>query len=242
MNVKSIFLLLLAVAALTACATVPTGPSVMVLPGPGKPFEVFQSDDAVCRQWASQQVGTQATESANRTLAGGAAVGAILGAGLGAAFGGASGHPGPGIAIGAASGAVVGTAAASGPASGAQYEAQRRYDDAYLQCMYSKGNQVPGVGGPSRQAIPPPPPVAVQPQEAPITANVEPPPMREEVVVPAPSPQHVWIQGHWAWNGGWVWQPGYWAIPPRPYAQWVPGHWRHQPGGWVWVAGHWRYR
>jgi len=26
-----------------------------VMPGPMKPFEVFQSDDAVCRQWAAQQ-------------------------------------------------------------------------------------------------------------------------------------------------------------------------------------------
>lgn len=43
---------------LTACATVPTGPSVMVLPGNGKNFEQFQADDAVCRQWAAQQTGT----------------------------------------------------------------------------------------------------------------------------------------------------------------------------------------
>ncbi|KRT73262.1 MAG: hypothetical protein XU13_C0015G0046, partial [Candidatus Rokubacteria bacterium CSP1-6] len=42
---------------LTACATVPTGPSVMVLPGSGKNFEQFQADDAVCRQWAAQQTG-----------------------------------------------------------------------------------------------------------------------------------------------------------------------------------------
>src|SRR5438105_9494113 len=37
---------------LAACATVPMGPSVMVLPGTGKNFEQFQADDAVCRQWA----------------------------------------------------------------------------------------------------------------------------------------------------------------------------------------------
>ena len=61
---------------------------------------------------------------------------------------------------------------------------------------------------------PPPPPLAVQPQEPPMTTNVEPPPVREEVMVPAPSPQHVWIQGHWAWNGRWVWQPGSWVVPP----------------------------
>ncbi len=47
----------LAALVLGGCATVPTGPSVMVLPAQGKPFEVFQADDAVCRQWAAQQIG-----------------------------------------------------------------------------------------------------------------------------------------------------------------------------------------
>ncbi len=42
---------------LTACATVPTGPSVLVLPGTGKNFEQSKTDDAVCRQWALQQTG-----------------------------------------------------------------------------------------------------------------------------------------------------------------------------------------
>jgi hypothetical protein len=159
MSLKGTFLLLLlALVALSGCATIPTGPSVMVWPGPGKPFEVFQSDDAVCRQWASQQVGGQAAESANKTLASGAAVGTILGAGLGAAIGAASGHVGAGLGIGAASGALMGTAAASGPSYGVQSEVQRRYDNAYLQCMYAKGNQVPGVVRPYRRAVPAPPP------------------------------------------------------------------------------------
>ena len=104
MSLKGSLLLLLAVVALSACATIPTGPSVMVLPGPGKPFEVFQSDDAVCRQWASQQAGAQPGESAGKTLASGAAVGTILGAGLGAAIGAATGYFGAGLGIGAASG------------------------------------------------------------------------------------------------------------------------------------------
>ena len=93
MNFKGSVLLLLVVVTLSACATIPTGPSVTVWPGPGKPFEVFQSDDAVCRQWASQQIGgAQASESAGKTLASGAAIGTILGAGLGAAIGAATGH------------------------------------------------------------------------------------------------------------------------------------------------------
>src|SRR6266700_7230198 len=48
---------------LTACATVPTGPSVLVLPGTAKNFEQFQTDDAVCRQWALQQTGTTPNEA-----------------------------------------------------------------------------------------------------------------------------------------------------------------------------------
>ena len=73
MNVGGSFLLCLAVVALSACATIPTGPSVMVWPGPEKPFEVFQSDDVVCIQWASQQIGAQPSESANKSLLSGAA-------------------------------------------------------------------------------------------------------------------------------------------------------------------------
>jgi hypothetical protein len=111
MNSKGILLLLLAVGVLSGCATIPTGPSVTVWPGPGKPFEVFQSDDAACRQWASQQVGGQPSESANKTLVSGAAIGTILGAGLGAAIGAASGQLGAGLAIGAASGAIGGQVA-----------------------------------------------------------------------------------------------------------------------------------
>jgi hypothetical protein len=39
MNLKGSVLLLLAPVALSACATIPTGPSVMVWPAPGKPLE-----------------------------------------------------------------------------------------------------------------------------------------------------------------------------------------------------------
>jgi len=174
MNFKGSVLLLLTLVALSASATIPTGPNVMVWPGPGKPFEVFQSDDAVCRQWDSQQAGAQPSESANKTLASGAAVGMILGAGLGAAFGAASGDFGAGLGIGAASGAIVGTAAASGPSYGAQWEVQRRYDNAYLQCMYVKGNQVPGAVRTYRRAVPPPsPPPGFTP---PLSSAYPPPP------------------------------------------------------------------
>jgi len=153
-------LFVIAVTVLGGCATVPAGPSVMVLPAPGKPFDVFQSDDAACRQWALQQAGVPPGEIAQENLATGAVVGTLVGAGLGALIGAASGNAGSGAAIGAGSGLIGGTAVASGRAHGARWEAQRRYDMAYQQCMYAKGNQIPGQVKTSRRAyrLPPPPP------------------------------------------------------------------------------------
>jgi len=42
-----------------------------------------------------------------------------------------------------------------------------------------------------------------------------------------PTPQHVWVPGHW-------------DVRPRARAVWVKGRWRHHPRGWYWVEGHWR--
>ena len=148
--------LVLAMLLISGCASPPIGPSVMVLPAPGKPFDAFQADDYACRRWAEQQVGISPNAAAGQHLAGGAAAGTLLGAGLGAAIGAASGHPAEGAAVGAASGLLAGTAAASGPAYAAGAEVQMRYDNAYQQCMYSRGNQIPGVS--RRGSAPPPPP------------------------------------------------------------------------------------
>lgn len=181
---------LLVVPLVGACATVPTGPSVMVLPGSGKPFEVFQADDASCRQWALHSTGTTPGDTFNANTIGGAAIGTVIGAGLGAAIGAAAGNPAIGAAIGAGSGLALGTAggANAGYYSGASV--QQRYDYAYQQCMYAKGNQVPGVvQRASRQsyiAPPPPPPSGGQGSyvpgptypgsPAPVSANAPPPP------------------------------------------------------------------
>jgi hypothetical protein len=45
-------------------------------------------------------------------------------------------------------------------AQGSGWEVQRRYDNAYQQCMYAKGNQVPTARATVRPAryLPPPPP------------------------------------------------------------------------------------
>jgi len=139
------FSLIVVIAMLSACATMPTGPSVMVLPAEGKTFDQFRIDDAMCRQFAYEQVGGVAgQQAAQNSAVTSAVVGTALGAAAGAAIGSASGNVGAGAAIGAGSGLLLGSAIGSSYASGSYYETQHRYDNAYLQCMYAKGNQVPG--------------------------------------------------------------------------------------------------
>jgi hypothetical protein len=125
-------------------ALMPTGPSVMVLPGEGKSFDAFRADDAVCRQFAYEQVGgATGQQAAQDSAISSAVIGTAIGAAAGAAIGSASGDMGAGAAIGAGTGLLFGSAAGSGAASGSYYETQRRYDNAYMQCMYAKGNQIP---------------------------------------------------------------------------------------------------
>jgi len=166
-------------ALLSGCATIPHGPSVMVLPGSSKSFEQFQADDAVCRQWASQQVGTAAEKASTQSTVGGAVIGTVVGAAAGAALGAAAGNPGVGAAAGAGVGLLGGTAigASRGDASGGSV--QRRYDMSYTQCMYAKGNQVPAARGSRVQqpasaapAPPPPPP----PPASTVSPTIPPPP------------------------------------------------------------------
>ncbi len=158
-TLKLSILLFFALVAAGGCATVPTGPSVMVLPTPGKPFDLFQAEDAMCRQWARQQIGLSPQDTVNKNTAAGAVIGTVVGAGLGAAIGAASGHAGSGAAVGAAGGLLVGTASGANAGQYYGYQAQRRYDIAYQQCMYANGNLVPGVRRSYRiQRTPPPPP------------------------------------------------------------------------------------
>lgn len=151
----------------TGCATMPTGPSIMVLPAQGKPFTQFQVEDTNCRKWAEQSIGISPQEAQTQNTVGGAAIGTLAGAGVGALLGSASGHAGAGAAIGAGTGLLMGTAigASSGQISGA--EAQRRYDIAYAQCMTSNGNQVINMVPVRRRRVivvpPPPPPVYYSP-------------------------------------------------------------------------------
>ncbi len=157
-NKRMIFLAIVLLVA-SGCATIPTGPSVMVLPSPGKSFEQFQADDAVCRQFAYAQVGgVTGQEAAQKSAVSSAVIGTAVGAAAGAAIGSATGNFGAGAAIGAGSGLLLGSAAGAGYASGSYYEAQRRYDIAYMQCMYSRGNRIPGMTTRRPRRVAPPPP------------------------------------------------------------------------------------
>src|SRR5262245_8103643 len=135
---------LVAALVLSGCASVPPGPSVMALPGSVKSFEEFQADDAVCKQWATQQAGAAPGTSAVNETIGGSVIGTMLGAAAGAMLGSISGSAGSGAAIGAGFGLLGGTVVGASAGQRTALTVQQRYDAAYQQCMYAKGNQIPG--------------------------------------------------------------------------------------------------
>lgn len=163
--------------ALAGCVSRPSGPTVAVMPGPGKSFDAFQTDDVTCRAYADQQMGGSDT-TANNTQLGTAVLGTVLGAGLGAAIGG-----GRGAAIGAGAGAVGGTAVGGSNASHAQYSLQERYNISYEQCMAAKGNRLPTPGYVTYYSPYAPPTVVVPSGPAPA-----PVPAPGPTVSPAPAP------------------------------------------------------
>ena len=116
-------LLLLCVGILSACASIPTGPRVLVLPAVGKPMDVFQADEGACRSYAQQQIGGVPEQTPAQSTAAGVASAMPL---------------------------------------------QERYDMAYIQCMYAKGNVVPGVlVAPGPSYAPPPPGTPPPPPDTP---------------------------------------------------------------------------
>jgi Glycine-zipper domain len=148
---------------LGACTVLPTGPSMLVLPGTGRSMDSFRYDDNECRQYAYAQIGgTSAQQAANQAAVGSAVVGTAIGAAAGAAIGGSQG-----AAVGAGVGLVGGSAVGTSSAYASGYGTQRQYDNAYIQCMYAKGHRVPVpanmayprvVNNPASTGIPPPPP------------------------------------------------------------------------------------
>ena len=164
---------------LVGCASAPTGPGVLVLPGTGKSFDAFRSDDAECRNYAYAQAGGKAAEEASGdSVVKGAVIGTAVGAVVGGAFGGSGG-----AATGAGFGLATGALAGAGASQASSYTLQQRYDIGYTQCMYTKGHKVPMAvrevqarrSAASRPpptprtgtTAPPPPPPGRPPAEAP---------------------------------------------------------------------------
>lgn len=135
---------------LTACAG-RMAPTVAIMPAPSKPFEVFQQDQALCQTYANNLL-APLVQQANAQAVGVALISTALGAALGAAVGG-----GQGAGIGAASGAIFGTSSGVLSSQFAGMTLQQQFDIAFAQCMYSKGDQVPGFQ-PNVYVLPPPPP------------------------------------------------------------------------------------
>lgn len=90
-------------------------------------------------------------------------------------------------------------------------------------------------------AVPPPAPYyAGSPIQAEIVVPTAPPPLQQEIIMPQPSPAHVWMPGFWGWHNHWVWTPGRWALPPHPGAHWQAPVWAPHRGAWHYRPGHWR--
>lgn len=156
---KKTILAVMMISVLSACSTRPPGPSVAVMPGAGKPFEVFKFEDYECRQFAASSINQDPNDTAMRDTAKTAAAGVVLGAVAGALMGDSGRSAATGAGIGLLGGSLVG----SGVGGKSADDFQKRYDIAYQQCMYSKGNQIPGYRtqpsspAPAPMAPPPPP-------------------------------------------------------------------------------------
>jgi hypothetical protein len=139
--------LVLAASMLSGCVTQPMGPTALVMPGSGKPFEAFAQEQATCKQFAGGQVDGGAA-MANLQELGTAALSTALGAGLGAAA-----YRGRGAELGSSMGAVAGASLAARGSARDQNSLQGRYDLAYTQCMYAKGNQIAVAAPPTGSRV-----------------------------------------------------------------------------------------
>jgi hypothetical protein len=181
---KSLVLAIVAAAFSSACATIPYGPGISVMPADGKSLADFEADTITCRRFAERQTGGMTpTNAATSSAAQSAVVGTALGAAAGAAFDG-----GEGAAIGAGTGLLAGSMLGAGIGNASAGEVQYRYDNAYAQCMAAQGNRVPH----------PEPAVAAAPQPEPYY----PPPAREYVVERYVYEQPVYVEPYYPYGHG----------------------------------------
>jgi len=56
-----------------------------------------------------------------------------------------------------------------------------------------------------------------------------------------PSPQHVYISGHWTWkDGAYSWESGHWELPPTGGTVWVAPRWEKKDNGYSLIEGYWQ--
>ncbi|RKP45565.1 glycine zipper domain-containing protein [Trinickia fusca] len=141
----------LALFALAGCAVVPPSyPTVTALPAKGKALTEFQQDDYSCRTYASQIVDPiVASHPVAQSGAAGPALGTAAGAAAGALIGAGTGSAGVGAAIGAGAGLLFGSAVGGQQHQQSEAALQRQYDDAYAQCITTKGDTIATPAAPA---------------------------------------------------------------------------------------------
>lgn len=90
--------------------------------------------------------------------------------------------------------------------------------------------QMTSVTGPSGQPAPAVSTVVVQ---APPVHTVDP-------VLARPSPDYIWVPGHWTWRDSqYEWMTGHWEIPPSTNSIWIQPRWEPESGGYRFYEGYW---
>ena len=70
-----------------------------------------------------------------------------------------------------------------------------------------------------------------------------PPPPRREVVIEAPSRNHVWVEGCWERRGDrWAWAPGRWELPPQRGSVWIRSQYLKEGGAYRYEPAHWSHQ
>ena len=113
------------------------------MPAQGKPFQMFQQEMEECKAYALREAGGEgAVQMEQQNAASHALIGALIGVASGGLIGAGVGNAGAGAGIGAGTGLAAGSISGAHAARSSGGKLQQLYDNAYLQCMYAKGNQV----------------------------------------------------------------------------------------------------
>ena len=110
---------LAALSLLAGCASMPTGPTVLVLPGTYKSIDDFHADESQCRAYALQQVSGSPNDESVRDAVVGTAIGAVAGAAIG-------GQQGAGVGAGAGGWASSGSAGSRSMGTSTRNRGRRR--------------------------------------------------------------------------------------------------------------------